>query len=321
MNIILFGGSGFVGTSLIRRWANSRASDLFYICDLVSPKGTLPVNCRYLECDVRQPISLVQLPKQIDLIINLAAIHKEPGHEEAEYYQTNLQGARHITALAVQIDCKQIVFTSSIAVYGLATTGCTEDDLTEPVSAYGGSKLIAESIHKEWLERSSAHRLIIVRPGVIFGPGETGNILRMYKAIKAGIFFIPGDPKVVKSYVYIEDVINAIEFLVERTERLNICNLSDPQPFNLEQLVNEIRTVQGKPITSPKHMPASILVGLSRLVQILSLGRSSIHPVRVRKAMRPTFVRPASLSRLGFKFQYPISKAFEDWNKRAPAEL
>ena len=56
--------------------------------------------------------------KDVDLIIDLAAIHKEPGHNEIEYFQTNVNGSKNICEFAKNVNCKNIIFTSSISVYG-----------------------------------------------------------------------------------------------------------------------------------------------------------------------------------------------------------
>ncbi len=79
--------------------------------------------------------------------------------------------------LAVKI----LFFTGSISLYGVSESVKDELTLPVPVTAYGASKLTAEKIHQIWRAKdANDRRLVIVRPGVVFGPGEGGNISRLF---------------------------------------------------------------------------------------------------------------------------------------------
>ena len=107
-----------------------------------------------------------------------AAVHREPGHEGHEYYQTNLLGAENVCDWADKVNCQKIIFSSSIAPYGPSEDERNESSLPVPTTAYGGSKLAAEKIHQIWQAKDFDKRqLVIVRPGVVFGPGEAATFL------------------------------------------------------------------------------------------------------------------------------------------------
>ncbi|MEY8197965.1 MAG: NAD(P)-dependent oxidoreductase, partial [Colwellia sp.] len=156
---VIFGGSGFIGCHFSNYLINDCGFDRIYLCDLVEPNFTrfgpdvvdnsTSGAIKYLFADVREPINLA-IDTSIDLIANFAAIHREPGHEPFEYYETNLKGAENVCSWAEQVDCSKLIFTSSIAPYGVAEKTTTEDTLPVPFSAYGGSKLAAEKIHLAW---------------------------------------------------------------------------------------------------------------------------------------------------------------------------
>lgn len=207
---------------------------------------------------MRQPIPVDLTPEPPAWIFNLAAVHREPGHEASEYFETNLAGARNVTAYAAAVGCPNLYFTSSIAVYG-PTEGPTDETAPIcPVSPYGGSKYPAELIHEQWQQAAPGRRLVICRPGVIYGPGDPGNILRMIRAIKRGYFAYPGSPDIHKSYGYIEGLLDSI---------------------------------------------------------------SPIHPVRVRKAARPTHIVPGTLKSLGFPFRFDFRGSLVDWQRQAPEDF
>src|SRR5690606_22852936 len=125
---------------------------------------------------------------------------------------------------AEAVGCKNIFFTSSISVYGPTSGPTSEGARISPTSPYGGSKYPAEVIHEAWLAGDAGRRLVICRPGVVYGPGDPGNMLRMIKAIKRGYFAYPGSPHIYKSYAYIYGLLESIDFAVGRSERLFVYN-------------------------------------------------------------------------------------------------
>ena len=155
-------------------------------------------------------------PTEDDVIFNFAAVHRTPGHEDHEYFETNIRGAENVVAFAEKWNIKKIVFTSSIAPYGAAEELKKETTLPTPNTAYGISKLVAEKIHEKWQNGDAAHRqLTIVRPGVVFGKGENGNFTRLYWAIRGHKFAYPGRKDTIKACIYVKEL---VRFLLWKTE-------------------------------------------------------------------------------------------------------
>ena len=137
MNYLIFGGSGFIGTHLIHRLKDAcvKPGDCIYDLDLVMPgeEGVVPgvveknEGVIYRRVDVRKPIALDFTPTPDDVIFNLAAVHRTPGHPDYAYFETNIRGAENVTAFAEQHGIRKILFTSSIAPYGAAEELKTED--------------------------------------------------------------------------------------------------------------------------------------------------------------------------------------------------
>src|SRR5207248_1642168 len=125
---IVFGGAGFVGSHLIRELAAGGAREI--VCaDLESPRTRLD-GVRYVQCDVRSPIDV---DGHFDVAFNLAAVHRTPGHADHEYFETNVEGARNVTDFCRRRDVSEIVFTSSISVYGPNEERLTEASELQPV--------------------------------------------------------------------------------------------------------------------------------------------------------------------------------------------
>ena len=290
------------------------------LADIKAPRKPLNGGIKYATCDVRRPIAEQIGAYRADWLFNFAAIHREPGHEFREYFDTNLPGARNVCGYADQIGCKNILFTSSIAVYGEITAPTEEYAKTYPDTGYGISKLCAELIHETWQRADPGRRLIIVRPGVVYGPGDPGNILRLIRAIQKGIFVMPGDGSVRKSYAYIYGLLESMDFTMARPERYLCYNYVERETESLSELVSSITARLG--IRRARvHVPKPLLVLLAYAAQLASGGRSPIHPVRVRKAAQSTHIVPAELIRLGFEFRYDFAESLRHWMSVAPEDF
>jgi nucleoside-diphosphate-sugar epimerase len=319
LNAIIFGGTGYIGVRLAAH-LRSRGWGHVLLADIKPPTVQLPAGVEFALCDVRHRIVQQIGARSAVWLFNFAAVHREPGHEFREYFDTNLPGARNVCAYAEAIGCVNILFTSSIAVYGEITGPTDEGVRTYPDTGYGISKLCAELIHERWRAEGEGRRLVVVRPGVVYGPGDPGNILRMIRAIQKGIFVMPGDGSVRKSYAYIYGLLDSMEFMMSRSESSLCYNYVERDTESLADLAKSVASELG--IRRPTlRIPRRVLVGIARIAQIFSGGKSPIHPVRVRKAAQSTHIVPAELIRLGFEFRYAFAESLKHWRKIAPDDF
>jgi len=269
---------------------------------------------------VRLPIPHDLTAEPPEWIFNLAAIHREPGHAPHEYFDTNLAGARNVCAYAEAVGCRNVFFTSSISVYGPTSGPTSEKARICPTTPYGGSKYPAELIHESWMARDAGRRLIISRPGVVYGPGDPGNMLRMIRAIKRGYFAYPGSPHIFKSYAYIFGLLESIDFAMKRDDRLFIYNYAESPTEPLGELVRQTKAFLGSraPVL---RIPLSLLTPAASVAQRFLGPGSPLHPVRVRKAGMSTHIVPQVLLDHGFRFQYPFLKSLEHWQSVAPQDF
>jgi nucleoside-diphosphate-sugar epimerase len=317
---VIFGGAGYIGSNLAKRLSAGERFDRIILADLWRPEGMLPPRVEFQECDVRKPIVLQFDGLRPDWIFNFAAVHREPGHEPAEYFDTNLAGARNVCAVAETTECTKMLFTSSISVYGPTMGATTETSPTYPRTPYGISKLGAELIHEGWLGAGKNRRLIICRPGVIYGPGDPGNILRMIRAVQKGYFFFPGKTTLRKSYGYIEGLIDSFEFAMNRPEPFLRYNYVEAETETIGGLVQIIGRQLGcsAPVIA---IPSRLLQLAAACVQVATKGKSPIHPARVRKAATPTHIVPQRLTELGFRFNYGFQTSLEHWQEISPGDF
>ncbi|HEX3987025.1 MAG TPA: NAD(P)-dependent oxidoreductase [Acidobacteriaceae bacterium] len=335
-NVVLFGGTGFIGTHIAQEWLRAIRTKKVILVDLLPPrsepycadlqKALAQGRAEFVRWDVRQPIPASLLPKA-DLIFNLAAIHREPGHAAQEYFETNLLGAENVCAWASAVGCPRLVFTSSISPYGPSEELKNESSLPVPETPYGSSKLAAEKIHLGWQSASPCRRLLLLRPGVVFGPGEGGNVTRLVRSVVQGYFAYMGNRQTRKAGGYVKELGHAIRFGLEHQGRsgegATLLNFSMDPPATLESFVDAIRTVAGIR-RRPMSVPRSLLLGVAYPIDSVSrlLGiRQPISPVRVRKLYRSTSIDPAGLRRLGYVWHYTLEEAFLDWKHDRPEDF
>lgn len=312
---VIFGGSGFIGTFLAQHLLKNAEVEQVVLFDLKPSSLTNHPKIKYVQGDVRKPIDpAIVAGSAPDWIFNFAAVHREPGHEAYEYFETNIAGAENVCKFAEQVQCKNIYFTSSISVYGPTKGATSEESPICPISPYGGSKYPAELIHKTWLKGSPDHRLIIVRPGVVYGPNDPGNIGRMISAIRKGYFAFPGSMNIYKSYAYVFGLIDSIDFVIAANERLITYNYVEYPTETLGTIANDVkRFLNSKaPIVS---LPLFLLLPAAHLVQLFLGKKNPIHPVRVKKVGMSTYIIPQKLIDMGFKFNYTFKSSLEHWKK------
>lgn len=315
---LIIGGSGYVGHNWAKRLASRKRFDKLVVADIRPPSPSLAEGLEFAKCDVREPLPLDGLHPE--WLFNFAAVHREPGHAREEYFDTNVAGARNVCAFAERAGCQNILFTSSIAVYGPTPRPTCETSSLHPASPYGISKLCAELIHEMWYRSGECRRLYICRPGVVYGPGDPGNILRMIRAIQKGYFVFPGSKQLRKSYGYIEGLLDSFEFMMARQEAQLTYNYVERQTEPLGTLVRLIQEHVGRKIPT-FTAPLPLLEAVAAVAQLLTRGRSPLHPMRVRKTAMSTHIIPETLSKMGFPFRYDFPASLQDWAKKAPEDF
>ena len=196
----MIGGRGFVGSSLVPLFVKDGFA--VRVGDIRSGTGDPEV----VEVDVRNADSLLQLGGA-DTIVNLAAVHRDDVRPASAYGDVNIGGAETTCDYARKIGASRIVFTSSVAVYGFAPPDTSEAGDISYFNEYGRTKHIAEKVYADWQAEDPLNRcLVIVRPTVIFGPGNRGNVYNLLRQIANGWFAMFGDGRNVKSMAYVENV-------------------------------------------------------------------------------------------------------------------
>jgi nucleoside-diphosphate-sugar epimerase len=291
MVVGLIGGAGFVGSRLATVMGKSRTE--YRVFDKVLTGED------YL--DITKPETFNKLPN-LDVVVNLAAEHRDDVSPRSLYDLVNVEGSRNVCDFCRAREVKTIIFTSSVAVYGFAPEGTDESGEINYFNDYGRTKFEAEEVYREWFEEDPDNRnLVIVRPTVIFGEGNRGNVYNLLKQIASGRFVMFGSGNNKKSMAY---VVNVTEFLFYAVglKGYNIFNYIDKPDISMNALVSSVRRTLHKTDGVGLRFPAWVgtLAGYSfDLVAFCLRKKLPISSVRVKKFMGTTSFE-TSIDKSGF---------------------
>ena len=300
--IAIVGGSGFVGSFLSKILDKNKTS--YHIYDL-----NLNIeNDNVTFADVTSLDTLESI-KNSSVIINLAAEHRDDVSPTSKYDDVNVEGARNICTVARKNDINKIIFTSSVAIYGFAPPDMDESGEANYFNDYGRTKYLAEQVYKAWqAEDTESRTLVIVRPTVIFGEGNRGNVYNLLRQIASRRFVMFGDGTNRKSMAYVENVVAFIEYSLSFEPGLHIYNYIDKPDFDMNTLISGTRkTLFGKTNVGLR-LPGFVGLALGYIADLAAMIIRKPLPVssiRVKKFMGTTqfassvsdtgFVPPVSL--------------------------
>jgi nucleoside-diphosphate-sugar epimerase len=327
--VAVIGGAGFIGRWLIRGFLESFEDSLIVVFDKADPRefdhkfegvaGRERIS--FYQVDVNEESSVVcsQWSNELDLIINLAAVHREPGHAPFEYYQTNVNGAIWACELADHTSCRRIIFSSSIAVYGGSDSVVSENSEPRPGSDYGMSKYLSEKIHVNWAAQNTDRHLLILRPGVVFGSGEGGNVERLIRSSLVPVFPDVSGFSAKKSCIYVRELVNiCVSWAGDclETGGCVIFNAVFPDSPSLKQFRKAIAKVKGQRlflIPVPFNCIYFSVLILERTLRLFPFIKSRVSAERLKKML----VNNAIETRLGrgvaYSFQWTLEDALKDY--------
>lgn len=306
--ITIIGGSGFVGTNLCKLLASQGLP--FEIIDLKASKSFSNLT---KIADVR---NLDSLEKNItgNIVVNLAAVHRDDVENKQDYYDTNVNGMENVIKVCEKRNISKIIFTSSVAVYGFTNNLTGENGKINPFNEYGSTKYLAEERLRSWLGRKKNERsLIIIRPTVIFGEGNRGNVYNLLKQIASGKFIMIGAGDNIKSIAYVKNVVEFIYQCIKSDLNYGLFNYVDTPDMNMLHLCNLVRDkIKKRRIKFSLPMWIGIMVGFCfDLLSKLTKRNFPISSIRVKKFCASSHFSSSKERLKGFKPPLSLSKALD----------
>jgi len=277
--ITIIGGSGFVGTRLISLLKPEKCINIDKNPSSFFKKISKIADIRILE--------EIELSKNSSYVILLAAEHRDDVSPTSLYYDVNVKGTKNVLKKMDEMGINNLVFTSSVAVYGLNKTNPDELYQVDPFNHYGKSKWEAEKVIKQWYEKDPEGKSVtIIRPTVIFGERNRGNVYNLLKQISSGNFLMIGKGQNKKSMAYVGNVVAFIKDRIEKNEPgYHVYNYADKPDFSMSELST---VIEGKMNLSIPKTRIPYWLGMLGgygfdLLAFLSRKKLPISSVRVKK--------------------------------------
>ncbi len=295
--VLLIGGSGFVGSNLISEIGKENCLNL--------DKNPSPFFNGITSIGNIQKKEEIKIDTNCKTVILLAAEHRDDIAPTSLYYDVNVTGTKNVLEKMDEARVKNLIFISSVAIFGLNKNNPNEDHHEDPFNHYGKSKWQAEQLIKKWHQKNPAQKSVtIIRPTVIFGERNRGNVYNLLKLISSGKFLMIGKGENKKSMAYVG---NVVAFIINRLKKqepgCHIFNYADKPDFNMIELVSIIEKKANVRVLKMK-IPywLGILAGYSfDFIAKISGKKLPISSVRVKKFCATT--------------QFDATKAHESFNK------
>lgn len=278
MNLII-GGSGFVGSKLISELGVENCINL--------DKNKSPFFDEISSIvDIRKKDEII-FKKESKSLILLAAEHRDDVFPTSLYYDVNVQGTINVLEKMDDFGIKNLIFTSSVAIYGLDKNNPDESHIHDPFNHYGKSKWQAEKVIKAWYNKDPKNKSVtIIRPTVIFGERNRGNVYNLFKQISSGKFMMIGKGVNKKSMAYVGNVAALIKNIIENDEKgYRIFNYADKPDLSMSELVDIISKKMNLNISKIK-IPyiLGIFIGyIFDLFSFITRKKFSVSSIRVKK--------------------------------------
>lgn len=306
MKVALIGGSGFVGTRLI----DLLQQDSNEILNIDKNQSHFFSKITTIG-DVRDREQLTKLLKDIDVVVLLAAEHRDDVTPITKYYDVNVAGMQNTLAAMKANHIKRIIFTSSVAVYGLNKENPNEEYPKDPFNHYGKSKWMAEMELEKWYKEHPDWNINILRPTVIFGERNRGNVYNLLKQISTGKFAMVGKGENRKSMAYVGNIVAFIKFLIDqKTIGYNVYNYIDKPDFTMNELVDHVSKVLKKHIPAT-HFPYWLGMAGGYCFDVLAWmirKKMTVSSVRVKKFCATTQFDASKVNSSGFKAPYTLGE-------------
>lgn len=281
MNLLITGIHGFVGSNLVRAHA---AKHTIYGLDIVAPhKDGVVATYSWNDLDSGS------LPP-VDAIIHLAGKAHDTKNEAAAqtYFDINTGLTKKIFDYFLTSQARIFIFFSSVkaAADTVGNTILTEEVVPSPKGPYGESKLAAEeyirshaSITDGVYSLPGGKLVYILRPCMIHGPGNKGNLNLLYNVVRTGMPWPLAAFDNRRTFTSVDNLCYVIGRLIEGTAPGGVYNMGDDESLSTNELITVICSVLGK---KPRllHVEKGVMTGLARVGGMLHLP---LNPERLRK--------------------------------------
>ncbi|MEM1071447.1 MAG: NAD-dependent epimerase/dehydratase family protein [Planctomycetota bacterium] len=211
MRVCITGGTGFTGSQLVRRYIDQGHD----VVVLDNQPGLFADELQELGADVQigsvtDKDAVDRVTEGAQLVQHVAAAFRKLNVPDTHYWDVNVEGTRNVCDACVRYSVPKLVYCSTIGVHGHVTTGSAhEDSPIAPADYYQQTKYNGEEVVQDFVQNGLD--ATIVRPSAIYGPGDPGRFLMLFKLCKRGTFYMFGDGQTHYHPVHIENLCDSFQ--------------------------------------------------------------------------------------------------------------
>lgn len=308
-NILYIGASGFIGTRLI-----DITKEEFSIKNLDKTESLFHPELTTIG-DIRNIRDIHNIMRDVETVVLLAAEHRDDISPTTIYYDVNSKGTENVLKIMDEFGVKNIIFTSTVAIYGLNKKNPNEFCPPDPFNHYGKSKWEAEQLLKNWYKKDPKEKsLYIIRPTVVFGERNRGNVYALLKFIASGKFIMVGKGENIKSLAYVGNIAAFLKFLLkDSSTSYKIYNYADKPDFKISEIVDFVKKNLNMKCQS-LYIPYwfGLLGGYTvDLLNRTRIKKIPISSIRIKKFCSTTQFDTKRLDGCGFKRPYTLAEGLE----------
>jgi len=238
--VALTGASGYTGGRLLAA-LRDRGDEVSVLVRARSLSDAVRLRAsRVVEGDLADAEALDRLVSGQDAVLHVAAVYRTAGHPDDYYREVNVRGTGRLLEAAARHGVRRFVHTSTVGVHGhVENPPADEVAPLAPGDIYQETKAEGEALAFDYHRRRGVP-VSVVRPGAIYGPGET-RLLKLFRAIARGRYAIVGSGRTFYHPVYIDDLVKGYLLALDRDQAVGeaflICGPSYVSQQDLAALV------------------------------------------------------------------------------------
>ncbi|MBN2301626.1 MAG: NAD-dependent epimerase/dehydratase family protein [Lentisphaerae bacterium] len=284
MKALVTGGTGFTGSHLVRRLLSKGHE----VVVLDNEKGMVYEDlekngARILLGSVTDERILKDAIGDCEVIFHLAAAFRKVNLPKKVYWNTNVTAMRRLLEIAGEKNVRKIVYCSTQGVHGNVDNP-PGDEMTPiaPEDYYQFTKYEGEKVAQEFIR--SGMDITILRPTAIYGPGDPGRFLMLFKRVGSGMFPFFGNGNALYHPLHIDNFNDAFELAASRPEaKGQVYIIADSKYYTIEEIVRKIGAIMN-PNLKIRHFPFWPLYWLSALVELAYIPLHVDPPLFRRRA-------------------------------------
>jgi nucleoside-diphosphate-sugar epimerase len=285
MKVLVTGATGFLGSHL----TDALVKKGYKVKALVrKTSNTLLLEKLGVELgygDITDGSSLLPIFKDCEIVYHCAAKVSDWGSPQ-DFSQLNVEGTENILKASLKTGVKRLIHVSSLTVLGI-TKNHWKSDESHPYpdkffESYTKTKVLSEKLVRKYYENEGLP-VVIIRPSIIWGPGDTIILPRLVRLLKSGKFFFIGKGNQIVCLSYVSNLVDALLLAGSKNEAIGeIYNITDDEKITFKEFIEEL--AKALDLDPPKRsLPFSLAYGIAYLLELWGkITRAETPPLLTR---------------------------------------